>query len=697
MTANKFILEENSMYEERFLLASERISSIHKDVWEEESPLPNESLTDYFRKVSYFLQQITELYRLVSTNELDKFTTMELHHLNRALYEDITGSNYEKSYANPDYALEKLGSELASYLCTLYTELRGNIAYAFEQRLMYLTISYELFIEIYNLLEDKYCEVSEIHSSLYYYFFDYTDVTAADRLRSQLVPEMSFATDIIMNADLSDPRYLYFFGEYISENEYQTAEYLNTLSEKEISDMASTFTEGFRKGFEAYKIDLSEKKTVSIRYTLGFERIVREAVKQFADMGLKTTIYRAGVSLVSRSPRGKIGFFGGTPNRQYDYDHRNDEAIIFDKGYAERKLSELKIAYESLKNEAAEYAGPAVMEVFGEKNYIPVEKKSAVSFNAKQQKQKVDYQASASLITNEYMPGDKISFTIIAYPIPEIGENFKEIFADTIKVNTLDSKMYEEIQTKIISALDSGDFVKVTGRNGNETDITIALTPIQNPEKETKFENCLADVNIPLGEVFTSPMLKGTNGLLHATDIYLNGLRYINLRLEFKDGIIEKYSCENFESEEENNKYIKDNLLFQHDTLPIGEFAIGTNTTAYKMGQKYNIQNLLPILIAEKTGPHFAIGDTCFSHEEDMKTYNPDGKEMKAKENDFSRLRDTDSKKAYFNCHTDITIPYNELGDIVVHCNSGSEILIIHEGKFSLEGTEALNEALADD
>ncbi|MBQ2320466.1 MAG: leucyl aminopeptidase, partial [Lachnospiraceae bacterium] len=179
--------------------------------------------------------------------------------------------------------------------------------------------------------------------------------------------------------------------------------------------------------------------------------------------------------------------------------------------------------------------------------------------------------------------------------------------------------------------------------------------------------------------------------------IYLNGLRYINLRLEFKDGIIEKYSCENFESEEENNKYIKDNLLFQHDTLPIGEFAIGTNTTAYKMGQKYNIQNLLPILIAEKTGPHFAIGDTCFSHEEDMKTYNPDGKEMKAKENDFSRLRDTDSKKAYFNCHTDITIPYNELGDIVVHCNSGSEILIIHEGKFSLEGTEALNEALADD
>ena len=32
---------------------------------------------------------------------------------------------------------------------------------------------------------------------------------------------------------------------------------------------------------------------------------------------------------------------------------------------------------------------------------------------------------------------------------------------------------------------------------------------INNPDKETVFENCLADVNIPLGEVFTSPVLKG--------------------------------------------------------------------------------------------------------------------------------------------------------------------------------------------
>ena len=164
--------------------------------------------------------------------------------------------------------------------------------------------------------------------------------------------------------------------------------------------------------------------------------------------------------------------------------------------------------------------------------------------------------------------------------------------------------------------------------------------------------------------------------------------------MEFTDGLVTGFSCDKFEEEEKNEQYIRQNLLFQHETLPMGEFAIGTNTTAYAMGQTYQIADLLPILIEEKTGPHFAIGDTCFSHEEEMRTYNPDGKEMIAKENDFSRLRHTDSRHAYFNCHTDITIPYHELGDIAVNCTDGTQILIIRDGRFVLPGTEPLNDAL---
>ena len=126
----------------------------------------------------------------------------------------------------------------------------------------------------------------------------------------------------------------------------------------------------------------------------------------------------------------------------------------------------------------------------------------------------------------------------------------------------------------------------------------------------------------------------------------------------------------------------------------MGEFAIGTNTRAYRMAQRYGIGALLPILIAEKTGPHFAVGDTCYSFMEDMHLYNPDGKELVAKDNSCSILRKTAPEKAYFAVHTDITIPYHELDSITAMCADGREIPIIADGRFVLPGTEVLNEAL---
>ena len=181
--------------------------------------------------------------------------------------------------------------------------------------------------------------------------------------------------------------------------------------------------------------------------------------------------------------------------------------------------------------------------------------------------------------------------------------------------------------------------------------------------------------------------------MLHVTNVYLNGLQYKNLELHFEDGCVTTYGCTNFENPEQNQKLIKDTVLFHHDTLPIGEFAIGTNTTAFVAARRLQIEDKLPILIAEKTGPHFAVGDTCYSHEEEVKTYNPDGKELIAKENEKSALRHTDSSKAYFNCHTDITIPYDELADISIVRADGSVERIIEEGRFVLPGTEQLNEA----
>ena len=76
-----------------------------------------------------------------------------------------------------------------------------------------------------------------------------------------------------------------------------------------------------------------------------------------------------------------------------------------------------------------------------------------------------------------------------------------------------------------------------------------------------------------------------------------------------------------------------------------------------------------------------------------MNEYNPDGKEVIARDNEISLLRKEDMSKAYFSCHTDITVPYSELGDIVAVGKDGSRITLIRQGRFALEGTQGLNEA----
>ena len=533
-----------------------------------------------------------------------------------------------------------------------------------------------------------------MRQTIYWYASDYCDVFLADRIKEQIDPEDNFAADLIMNSDFNDVRYLYYYGEYVSENEKRTAMHLNELPLETIQKMADVYTEGYRIGFVNTGKNLSKKETVNIRYTLGFERVIRIAIENFRKMGLKPTIYRAGVSVLTKRQHLKIGYYGGIANKQYEYDHKDDQALILDRQFMERKLEVMRTTYEQYKDLARRHAGPACMETFGEEPFTPVSKSEAVKLNDKQKEISLEYDSKSSQIVNSYIPGDERSFTIVAYPVPEIGDQYEEIFDEIIKINTLDAKVYEKVQQTIIDALDQGTSVHILGNNGNHTDLRVQLYKLKDPKKETIFENCVADVNIPVGEVFTSPVLEGTNGVLHVSQVYLNELLYKDLEVTFSNGMVADYSCKNFEHELENKEYFLDNVLYRHPTLPLGEFAIGTNTIAYVAAKKYNIADKMPILIAEKMGPHFAVGDTCYSWAEDIKVYNPNGKEIVARDNSVSIQRKEDVSAAYFHCHTDITIPYEELKSITVECADGKEIEIIRDGIFVLPGTEILNEPL---
>lgn len=670
----KRVMEFKENTEERLILAADRIREIKA------SNEVEGKFRFYFEREAEILLKRVEILEKMLNYEYDELSYTELYKYNREMYKYETPKEYETSFVNPRFALKELGEEVYREFCHAAYLMERSHKYLFSGDIENFVKILELYLELYSIVREKEGEAA-IKSAIYSFKTDHCHAFLYEIVKSQFTPAESNAFRVIMEDDLSKPDYLYKFGLFVGEEDEKVAKYLASLSDEKIKAMAFTHVNGFIEGYKTMGMDISKKSGVKFFTHLGFERLVKEEILQFRERGLKafSILTNEGV------------------NRQVDYDHKNDEALYLDEAYMEHFLLTYEAVLQDFAEELAAFAGPAAIETFGEEDFDPEVKEEAIRFDAEKRKLSTAFAGKKYQIFNRFCPAEKRSFSIIAYPLPTISKDrYEEIFDDIIRINNMDNEAYRRIQQVIIDALDKGDFVHVKGRGENRTDIKVKLHELKNPEKETNFENCVADVNIPVGEVFTSPMLTGTEGILHVSSVHLNGLLYKNLSLTFRDGKVAAYSVRNFEKEEDNNKFIEENLLFHHETLPIGEFAIGTNTLAYVVGIKYDINGKLPILIAEKTGPHFAIGDTCYSMQEDHRLFNPDGKEIVAKENECSSLRKTDITKAYFNCHTDITLPYSELGEITVISKDGSQVTLLKDGRFVLSGTEELNKPLEE-
>jgi hypothetical protein len=666
-----------------------------KDVWLQncnvlvERELPSENtFREYFCAIQTTLVNILGWDQLISKDPfLTNIRIEELQQINLEFYRgvsldaDIDGNvPYDYSYANPDYAVKKFGTDLGQLLCAIFVSCRNARLHLIKKNFHSLNRLTDLIATLMKDAEenlagyDKWLEL--------YRKFSISDIELHQHFNMywRYCPDNTFYKDVVVSADLTDLRYLYRYGMYLSEHDFAMARFMNNYPEKELQALADyivkAYIDGFIRGHKDYKI----KKYATLMIPCGMEKIGRMVIAKLEALGLQV--------LVPQPMNPGI-------NKQFNYDHRFDNALWFNAQYVDEAIASYERTTEAISETMGSQAGPVYIELFGEVPFSPVPKQSALKLSDEQQLLKRKHSAATSQIFMKHAKRHESSFCIIAFPSSEIGDKFAEIFADTIKINLLDSDLYARIQQNIIDVLDTAEYVHVKGKAGNETDIMVRMQKITDPQKETLFENCVADVNVPVGEVFTSPLLTGTNGVLHVEDIYLDNLRYFNIKLRFKDGWIEDYSCTNFTDEAENRKYIEENLLMPHKSLPIGEFAIGTNTTAYQIAKKHDILALLPILIIEKMGPHFAIGDTCFSYEEDSDNLSfVNGKKMIAVENEKSATRKEDPMNAYLQAHTDITLPYEMLESITAIAYDGSQKDIIRDGLFVVPGTEELNEPL---
>jgi hypothetical protein len=632
---------------------------------------------EFFNAYRLIVLQAWNFAQKLSADPLFKNIPLkELQQMNADYYASLDpDKGYEKSLANPDYAHKLYGDKMGAFLSAAFNR-------AYSSRYFLLMGDYanlEITLNLYFRLLDN-ADTPDYEAWLAIYREETQrdlEFMSKASLLSRFSPEQDYFYKIVRDADLDDIRYLYRYGFYLSEHDLKMADFMRNYPPQELAAIAKFLVKSWVDGFVRAKKDYSKKKYATLLIPAGMEALGRLVIDELNAIGIQALVPRPHTMGI---------------NRQHPYDHRYDNALNLDREYMEKSLKAMESSYEELKDLIALQAGPLYVELFGETPFSPESKSTCLKLSEEQQKLSQEQNARFGQIYYKYYKRDEASFTIIAFPSTQIGENFPEIFADTLKINLLDSAHYAKIQQHIIDVLDTADYVHVQGKPGNDTDIKVQMHKLKNPNLETLFENCVADVNIPVGEVFTSPVLEGTTGTLHVEDIYLNGLRFFNLRVHFEDGWVKDYSCTNYDDPIEAKNYVHENLLLPHKTLPIGEFAIGTNTTAYQIAKKHDIMSLLPILIIEKMGPHFAIGDTCFSHEEDSPHPSfVNGKEMIAVENEHSATRKTDPVNAYLMAHLDITLPYEMLKVIAAVHADGSRTDIIRDGRFVIPGTEELN------
>lgn len=159
----------------------------------------------------------------------------------------------------------------------------------------------------------------------------------------------------------------------------------------------------------------------------------------------------------------------------------------------------------------------------------------------------------------------KTRWVILRYPNESMAqlagmstEKFEDFY---FNVCNLDYSKMDKAMDALVDIMNKTDKVRIVAK---DTDLSFSI-------KGLNAIKCSGQCNIPDGEVYTAPVKNSVNGVIsyNAPSIE-NGIKFENVRLEFKDGKIVKATSNHTE---ECNK------IFDTDdgARYVGEFAIGVN------------------------------------------------------------------------------------------------------------------------
>lgn len=176
-------------------------------------------------------------------------------------------------------------------------------------------------------------------------------------------------------------------------------------------------------------------------------------------------------------------------------------------------------------------------------------------------------------------------WVVLRYPTPAMAQASKmsmEAFEDYyFNVCTLDYAKMSRAMDALVTRLNAADKVHILGKG---TDLTFSI-------KGLPAIKCDGRINIPDGEVFTTPVRDSVNGVItYNTPSLHMGTQFENIRLTFRDGRI---------TEVDGSDAARLNTIFDTDegARYVGEFAFGVNP--------YITEPMLDTLFDEKIAGSF--------------------------------------------------------------------------------------------
>ena len=227
------MLKADTFLNERFELAMIRICEIEN----EQSSVADADFPweDYFVQMADWMTMVHGFIRNKEEGELEEWTFDQWNEFYGRVYAPIR-EGYEKSYANPDVAGKAFGEDYGRILSVLASEIYRSFSWYMMGNNEAVVSLWEVFVEIYTafdygVAEQNRPKAEDLQKIMYWYVSDYSDEMVSWRIHEQYEPDFSPIKSIILNSDLNDLRYLYHFGEYVSDIEVGTAKHMNALSE----------------------------------------------------------------------------------------------------------------------------------------------------------------------------------------------------------------------------------------------------------------------------------------------------------------------------------------------------------------------------------------------------------------------------------------------------------------------------------